>query len=120
MLILNPQDIKYCRLAYNNTCLDKTYPGIAYQKLFFIPVTSFAKIHLKKAEAICRQFCQQEQPLTSIIIKEEDRISVWVEAPDLNLIKLKIDKDLEPKKINPNQSNWISIKWLTLILPFLF
>jgi len=120
MLILTPQDIQYCQLSYDNPSLDKTYSGISYQKLLFISVTSFAKAELKKAEAVCRLFCRQEQPLATIIVREEEQISVWVEARDYHLINPQIKKSVEPEKNNQNNPNFISTEWFIFMLPLLF
>lgn len=119
MLILNLQDIESCQLTDNNASLDKISPGISYQKLLFIPVTSFAKTQRKKAEVISRQFLQQEKPLISIILKEESRISIWVEATNYQLINPQIEENPLPEKKNQNQAHSSSIKWFMFILPFL-
>ena len=86
MLILTTQDIQYCQLKGAKSSSKTKYLGIFYRGFLFVKVESFSHNQLSHATSRCRQFLEKEKPITSIILKETNNITLWREAPELNLV----------------------------------
>ena len=95
MLILTQQDIEYCQLIDTDSSIQKRYSAVFYKGLFFIKIKSFDNNKSQEAVKRCRQFLDRKYPITSIIVKEPDCMTLWSKATDLNL-----NFTIELRKIN--------------------
>lgn len=93
MLVLTPEEIQYCQIGEPNSIPEKTHLGIRYRGMLFVQVASFATTQFKQALAKCRQFLDRDLPITSIILKETNSITVWSQAPNNLSAQCGIDSD---------------------------
>ncbi len=92
MLVLTAKDIQYCKLSEARAYPEKTYPGIFYRGIIFVQIASFANNQIKQAQSLCRQFLEREDPVTTVIVKETECITLWSEASKINLIVPEIEQ----------------------------
>ena len=83
MLILTAQDVHYCQLIEEKSDSVKIYPGISYRNFLFVRGAIFEKNQLEKAIAKCRQFLEGVEPITAIIVKDKEQITVGVKPKKL-------------------------------------
>ncbi|MDJ0726735.1 MAG: hypothetical protein QNJ38_16640 [Prochloraceae cyanobacterium] len=85
MFILTPEDIEYCELHNSKVSPNKKYNGLYYRGFYFIQVACFSLKELKQAIKKCRQILDEEEQITSIVVKEANRITLWSHHFKLNL-----------------------------------
>ena len=119
MLILTPGDVRYCQLSDNSQSSEKIYPGLSYRGFFFVLLACFTHKQIKTARVKCRQFLEGDEPVTALIVKERDRITLWVEARDKNcyLPEPKLVTNLDNNSNDRLKS--ISLKHFLVVLSFL-
>ena len=86
MLILTTKDIQYCQLTRAKSFSPIISLGIFYRGFLFIQVSSFSYNQFNNAIERCRKLLEGEQPVTTLIIKEKNSLTLWCEAPELKLI----------------------------------
>ncbi len=109
MLILTSRDIEYCEFIDEEVYPQKIYPGIFYRGFFFLQVGIFTNDRLEQALIRCRQFLETQEPITSIIVKEINKLTLWSEMPEVNLILQKQKLVAEPDNTNiqtPLETNY--------------
>ena len=91
MLILTEKDIKYCQVTASESPLEEVHLGISYRGFLFFQVGSYGKNQLQKAIENCRRFLERKEPVTSIIVKNQQNLTLWCENQELHLILPQID-----------------------------
>lgn len=86
MFILTEKDIEYCRVTDSESPLEKDYLGISYRGFLFFQVGSYELNQWEKAIQSCRKFLERKEPVTSIILKKAENVSLWCENERLHLI----------------------------------
>ena len=84
MLILNNSEVKYCQVNHLQGNETKTLPGLNYKGHLFVKSKTYAKNQFKNAIDRCRHFLDLEKPVVSILVKEDDYVSVWFEYKKFN------------------------------------
>ena len=102
MLFLTPQDIEYCEFIDKEVYPQKNHSGIFYKGFFFFQVACFTNDRLEQAILRCRQFLEGQEPITSIIVQEQNKLTLWSEIPEVNLIlqKQKLISETDNSNIN--------------------
>ncbi len=88
MLILKNSDVKYCKVSHFKNNKTKTLLGLNYRGLLFVKSRSYTKSQLSSAIARCRYFLDLENPIASIVLQEENKISVWFEHRKVKMVKM--------------------------------
>lgn len=117
MIVLNDLNLQYCQLTSKSASSEKIYPGLYYQGLLFVRVEYFANNQFKQAVAKCRQFLDREQSIVSIIVKETNRITLWSEANQLNLILPDRDNDLKNQSEKKAQQSVMKYRGKAIVKP---
>lgn len=97
--MLTPQEIEYCQLSESNCELKRLFFGIKYQGILFVRIASFTLNQFNEAIAICREFLEEQEAVPSIIVSEENQITLW-SIPDKSL-SLNDDKLFKARVIAP-------------------
>ena len=87
MLILNASEVEYCQVNHFQGKEAKTVLGLNYKGHLFIKSRTYAKNQLENAVERCRHFLDLEIPVTSIVVNEDNCISVWFEHKKVKLVK---------------------------------
>ncbi|MGF1487643.1 MAG: hypothetical protein ACFBSE_11190 [Prochloraceae cyanobacterium] len=85
MFILTEQDIEYCQVSNSESPLEGVYPGIVYRGILFCKVGSYQKSQFQMAIDSCRKFLEREKPVTSIIVKSTEYLTLWREKEGLHV-----------------------------------
>ncbi len=85
MFILTEQDIEYCQVSNSESPLEGVYPGIVYRGILFCKVGSYQKSQFQMAIDSCRRFLEREKPVTSIIVKSTEYLTLWCEKEELHV-----------------------------------
>ena len=67
---------------------------ILYRGFYFSQTGCFAPHNLEEAVKKCRIFLEREVPITSLILQEEDKITLWSEKKQLNKTENRADEHL--------------------------
>lgn len=86
MFILNAADVEFCYVTYSKTDLAKILPGVNYRGYLFVKAYNHAREKFKKAILQSREFLDQKIPVVSIVVREEESISVWIHNEQLELV----------------------------------
>lgn len=87
MFILTEKDIEYCQVTTSESSLEKIHTGISYKGFLFSQVASYQRNQFQRAIVSCRKFLEGENPVTSIIVKNSEHLTIWCENKGLNLIE---------------------------------
>jgi len=104
MFILTEQDIEYCQVSNSESTLEEVYPGIIYRGILFCKVGSYQKSQFQIAIDSCRRFLEREKPVTSIIVKSTEYLTLWREKEGLHVTL----KQSDLKRQLQNQTTEIS------------
>lgn len=85
MLILESEQVKYCRVVRRLAGKLEKVPGVNYRGLLFAKIAGFEVDQLESAIKKCREFLDLDDPIASIIVKEKDAITVWTEEGKVTL-----------------------------------
>lgn len=85
MFILKSQDIEYCQ-AHEEQFSHRTmcYRGFVFKKVGNTKDT-------RSALKLCRQFLDLDNPIASLILKDPNNITVWVEVKQANLTNRQVN-----------------------------
>ncbi|MDJ0724117.1 MAG: hypothetical protein QNJ38_03300 [Prochloraceae cyanobacterium] len=95
MFILTEKDIQYCQVASPQSSVQKSHLGVFYRGFLFFQVGSYKKNQLQIAIESCRRFLEKDTPITSIIVKNNEKVTLWCENEQLHLVTKKSKSDRE-------------------------
>lgn len=84
MLVLNQKDVQYCQLIDRQYSPSTIYSVIRYRGFIFVKIGDFSYNHIATVQGRCRQFLELNKPITALIVKEIERITLWIEICDFN------------------------------------
>ena len=87
MFILTEKDVEYCQVTTSESPLEKSHIGINYKGFLFSQVASYQRNQFQRAIVSCRKFLEGENPVTSIIVKNTEHLTIWCENKRLNLME---------------------------------
>ena len=87
MFILHASDVKYCQIKSSQSGAIQIRPALRYRGHLFVKLTSLACDQLAGAIHLCRQYLERQVPVTSIIVKEPNCISLWLLKEKLSLVE---------------------------------
>lgn len=105
MFILTEKDIEYCQVTACESPLEAVHLGINYRGFLFFQVGSYNKNQWRKAIENCRKFLEKKEPVASIIVENQQNITLWCENKELHVILPKPDLPEEENHssvVNPN------------------
>ncbi len=129
MLVLQEKDIQYCQVINEKTTQITPELRIYYRGFLFKRAASFPNKQIQQAKKLCRHFLEEKANLTTIVLEEQDIVTVWSETRKLTLLEYisniesetKIVKLVDPLSIrtNPNKSKNQRLHLALLVLGLL-
>ncbi len=110
MLILSPEQVKYCQVIRQVEDKEEILSGLIYKNKLFVKEATYGINEQEKALQMCRQnFLDRKPPILPLIIEEKNDLGVWIEDPTLRLAKelsqkiIKKSAEKKEKKQEPKQ-----------------
>lgn len=92
MLILNAEDVKYCRVIYPLAEEQRILPGVIYKDKLFAKAKVFEKNDLDNAIKYYREKYldnEERRQIQSLILQEKNEISLWRQDDKLKLARVR-------------------------------
>ena len=90
MLILFPEDVKYCEFTHPTSTSVNNLKVLKYHGHSFIKIKSYAHNQLQNAISYCRELLEDRSSVRlPILLKEPTAYSLWFETRSRNIVEAK-------------------------------
>lgn len=89
MLILQYKDVQFCLVNLKINETKHQVRGLLYRGFLFTQVSSYLHEEYDLALKKCRQLLEEDNQITTIIVKNFDNLTLWSHDPELKIANFK-------------------------------